>query len=300
MRKPPSAKPQKLTPAVLRRQPLPELESGGGKESRGRVLIIAGGMEMPGAAILAGQAALRAGAGKVRIAVPAAAAATVGAAVPESYVVAVENGRRRRQSIRAVLESARQASAVLIGPGLLDVDLIEELLPALLKLDDLPALVLDAFALPMAPRKMRGDRSVGPTVILTPHRGEMALLTGASEEELARAPAEVLRAAVASLSSVIALKGAETYISAPGEAVYLNDHGHPGLGTAGSGDVLAGLLAGLCARGAAPLPAALWAVWLHASAGCALARRIGPVGFLAREIADAIPGEMRRYQRKAA
>ena len=176
---------------------------------------------------------------------------------------------------------------------MLDVELIEELLPALLKLEGLPALVLDAFALPIAAKELRGGRSRGPTVLLTPHRGEMALLTGASEEEIERAPAEVLREAIASLSSVIALKGAETYISAPAEAVYLNDHGHPGLGTAGSGDVLAGLLAGLCARGAEPLPATLWAVWLHASAGCALARRIGPIGFLAREIADAIPGEMR-------
>jgi NAD(P)H-hydrate repair Nnr-like enzyme with NAD(P)H-hydrate dehydratase domain len=90
-------------------------------------------------------------------------------------------------------------------------------------------------------------------------------------------------------------KGADTYVPAPGEPVYLNDHGHPGLGTAGSGDVLAGLLTGLCARGAEPLQAALWAVWLHASAGCALARRIGPVGFLAREIADEIPRELRRF-----
>jgi NAD(P)H-hydrate repair Nnr-like enzyme with NAD(P)H-hydrate dehydratase domain len=91
------------------------------------------------------------------------------------------------------------------------------------------------------------------------------------------------------------VKGAESRIVAPDGRAWLFTGGVPGLGVSGSGDVLAGIVGGLLARGAPPLTALLWAVWLHGEAGTALSKKVGPVGFLAREIADEVPGLLRRH-----
>src|SRR3954463_6723159 len=108
-----------LTDARLRRWPLPRPAKGGSKEHRGRVLIIAGAVEMPGAAILASTAALRAGCGKVRTAIAEPAALGLGCAVPEVFVLPIAaTGRRRNATLRAVLDSAVKADAVLVGPGM--------------------------------------------------------------------------------------------------------------------------------------------------------------------------------------
>ncbi|HEX8679922.1 MAG TPA: NAD(P)H-hydrate dehydratase, partial [Chthoniobacterales bacterium] len=117
MRQSPRAKPRIITDALLRRWRLPEPESAGSKEARGRVVIIAGAAEMPGAAILASTAALRSGAGKARVAIGEAAALHVGAAVPELFVLGIADGKRRGETLRGVVESAEKADAVLIGPG---------------------------------------------------------------------------------------------------------------------------------------------------------------------------------------
>jgi len=229
----------------------------------------------------------------VRIAVPEAVSTGVGLAVPEAYVIAIPSKKRRR-AIESILESARAADALLIGPGFTDVRLIEALLPELLSLTDLRGLVIDAFALPFAPKLLRKLGASSTPTILTPHYGEMALLTGKTPEEISSHPAKITSEAAAEFHSTIALKSAKTHIAAPASAVYLNTRGHPGLGTAGSGDVLAGLLTGLCARGADPLRATLWSTWLHGSAGLALGRRVGLTGYLAREIADELPHHLPR------
>jgi hydroxyethylthiazole kinase-like uncharacterized protein yjeF len=241
--------------------------------------------------VLAATAALRAGAGKVRIAVREAVAAVVAMAVPESYVIAIPAGKGRAAALENVLESAEKASAVLIGPGLTDLLLIDKLLPQLLVLENTRALVLDAFALPPAQKLLQGHRGDGLDVILPPHAGEMALL-GADEKMIAEAPADAAAQTARELNSVVAFKGALTHIAHPDGTVFLNQRGQAGLGTAGSGDVLAGLITGLCARGATPLDATLWGVSIHALCGEALAEKVAPVGFLAREIVDEIPRQM--------
>jgi len=107
----------------------------------------------------------------------------------------------------------------------------------------------------------------------------------------------VARAAAAQLGLVITLKGAHTFVVAPDGTAFQNDAGNVGLGTSGSGDVLSGVIAGLCARGASALQAAVWGVYLHAKAGDRLARRIGPLGFLARELLGEIPQLLRKLAR---
>src|SRR4051794_32108387 len=112
MRRLPRDSPRLITDAVLRNWPLPEPAAEGSKEARGRALIIAGAVEMPGAAILASTAALRAGAGKVRVAAAAGGALAIAAAVPELFVQGIADGGAREESLRAVLESAKKTDAI--------------------------------------------------------------------------------------------------------------------------------------------------------------------------------------------
>jgi ADP-dependent NAD(P)H-hydrate dehydratase len=128
--------------------------------------------------------------------------------------------------------------------------------------------------------------------VVTPHAGEMASCLKAEKTEVAGDPAATARRAAELFRCVVALKGAETVIALPDGECYRNRAGNVGLATSGSGDTLGGIVAGLAARGAAPVQAAVWGVHLHARAGDRLARRIGPLGFLARELLDEIPGLM--------
>jgi NAD(P)H-hydrate repair Nnr-like enzyme with NAD(P)H-hydrate dehydratase domain len=123
-------------------------------------------------------------------------------------------------------------------------------------------------------------------------------LTGIEKEEIEAAALQTVRHTVAQLKAVIALKGRETLIAAPASRnVYCNRAGNVGLATSGSGDTLSGVIAGLAARGTTPFQAAVWGVYLHARAGDELARRIGQLGFLARELLAEIPPLMSKLQR---
>ncbi len=115
------------------------------------------------------------------------------------------------------------------------------------------------------------------------------MLWNVSKHQVQAAPLQIAREVAARLRAVVVLKGAVTIIAAPDGRAFHNTAGNTGLGTSGSGDALSGLVAGLCARGADPLRAAIWAVHLHARAGDALARRIGHHGYLARELLPEIP-----------
>ena len=120
----------------------------------------------------------------------------------------------------------------------------------------------------------------------------MAGMLGVEREAITREPAVTARRAAEQWGVVLTLKGRETFIAAPDGRIYCNTAGNVGLATSGSGDTLAGIIAGLAARGAEPLQAAVWGVYLHASAGDRLAERMGRLGFLARELLDEIPALM--------
>lgn len=289
MRRSPRDKPQVITAALLRRWRLPAPAAEGSKEERGRVLVIAGAVEMPGAAILVSAAALRAGAGKVRVAIGEGAALAVATSVPELFVQSIVEGAQREESLRGILECARKTDAVLIGSGMRDVEAIRFLLPELLRIDSLGTLIIDATAIPIAAEFLDRNRKLRDRTIITPHAGEMATLAEVSPEAIDHDSVYIAREAAARFSSVVVLKGAETLICGSEGPVYLNKRGNVGLATAGSGDVLAGIIAGLCARGAEPLPAAALGVSIHARAGEKLAKRVAPLGYLARELLDEIP-----------
>jgi ADP-dependent NAD(P)H-hydrate dehydratase len=203
------------------------------------------------------------------------------------FVLGIADGSRRQESLRAVLDSAKTADAVLIGPGMRDTDAIRALLPKLLEIEQLRAVIIDASALALAGEFLPG-RTKAETII-TPHVAEMTSLAKVTEDEIQRNPLRVARETAGRFGSVVVLKGSETLICSAEGPAYLNKAGNVGLATAGSGDVLAGIVVGLCARGVEPMQAAVYAVFTHARAGEVLARRVGSLGFLAREIPGEIP-----------
>ena len=286
-------RPLLLSPRLLRAWPLPQPDEAGDKESRGRVLVVGGAPEMPGALILAATAALRAGAGKLQIATCRSIAQAVAVAVPEARVFALPEtkaGGISASPARTIAERANDVQAVLIGPGMVDERAIVRLLKGLLPRIDGPTVLLDAGALACLKQDRRCLHGLNYRVVLTPHAGEMAMLTGVDKDKIAEEPLKLAHAAARELRAVIALKGAETFIVAPqGSKAYCNRTGNIGLATSGSGDTLSGIIAGLAARGAQPLQAAAWGVYLHGRAGDLLARKMGRLGYLARELLAEVP-----------
>ncbi|MBV9848695.1 MAG: NAD(P)H-hydrate dehydratase [Armatimonadetes bacterium] len=288
--------PTVLTPRALRAWPLPAADEGGDKESRGRVLIVGGSAETPGAVLLAAEAALRAGAGKLRLAVGRSLAPRLAVAVPEARVFGLPetaDGEIAPEAAERVAELAGVVQSVVFGPGMIAEDnaarLMRDVLPRLAE----TAVVLDAAAMTCVKEDAAALHHLGGRVILTPHAGEMANILCVGKDEVGQDPVTTARRVAADLRATVALKGRETFIAAPDGVLYANRAGNNGLATSGSGDVLAGLIAGLAARGADAAQAAAWGVALHARAGDALARRVGALGYLARELAAEVPALLR-------
>jgi len=272
--------------------PLPRPDEDGDKEERGRVLVAGGERQNPGALLLAGTAALRAGAGKLRLAAPASIAVPVGVALPEARVFSLAETKGGALSPRAAQELAELAGEVdafLLGPGMIDQESATPLTRRVLERVDGPAVVLDAGCFPCLAEGRDALHRLGGRAVLTPHAGEMARILGMEAAEVAADPLAVARRAADELGAVVALKGAVTFVAAPGGEAFRYARGRVGLATSGSGDALAGIVAGLLARGADPLRAAAWGVYLHGEAGNALTGRLGRLGFLARELLAEIP-----------
>lgn len=274
--------PDALDAAWMRRHALPA-PGDSGKEARGRVLVVGGGVELVGAAMLAGVAALRAGAGKLQVVVAEAAVAPLSVALPEALVLGLPKDRHdASRSVDALVDHASRCDALLIGPGMMDDS--EGLAAALLARATDQAIVLDAGALDAMRATARRSG-----LVLTPNAGEMARLLAWDKSRVDQDPLAAGREAVARFQAVVVMKGAETCVVSPNGQAGRYAGGGPGLGVSGSGDVLGGLIAGLLARGASPFEAAAWGVFLHGEAGARLASKIGKLGFLAREIADEVP-----------
>lgn len=283
------AEPRAVTPLLLEQWPLPQ-PSGGGKHERGTVLVVGGAVSTPGAVLLAGLAALRTGAGRLQLATVEPTAVALAIAVPEAMVVGLPAGTRGSLDpacSEEVCRLAEGASAVLVGPGLLGTDATAELLGRLLPaLPDVPV-VLDAVALSALGTAPELAEPLRGRLVLTPNAGEAAALLDGQERDgrdAARSIAERYGAAVACHGGVADADG----------RVWSDESGGVGLGTSGSGDVLAGAVAGLLARGADPAQAAVFGQYLHGAAGDRLAARTGKLGFLARELLDELPAVLDR------
>lgn len=286
-----------LTSALLARRPLPMPEAGS-KEQRGTVLVVGGSAETPGAAVLAGIAALRAGAGRLRIATVRSVSVAMAVAVPEARVIGLpetEDGAidpdRAGERVAALAEPCE---AVLVGPGLTTGGAADALADALLRVGAPTSLVLDAGVIAGLGERTDAVRACGGRAVITPHAGEMARLLDIDRAAVEADPFAAACEAAERLGCVVIMKGAQSRIVTPAGEHWLYEGGGVGLATSGSGDALSGILAGLLARGADPTTAALWSVFLHGEAGRILADRVGPLGFLAREIAGEVPALLHR------
>lgn len=280
-----------LTPTLLRGWPLPG--GGSGKDDRGSVLVVGGARKTPGAALLAGVASLRSGAGRLTLAVAESTAVQLAVALPESGVVGLpetSHGSVKGSGASLLADEVGAADAILVGPGLDDKDETLSLLRVLLLPGSSrpkrgPAVVLDAYALGCLPELAEELQPWAGRLILTPNVTEGSILLGRDIEDLQR---DASRIAV-KYQAVVSCQGV---IAEPGGTVWEITTGHSGLGTSGSGDVLAGAIAGLRARGTTDAQAACWGSHLHAAAGDRLASRLGGLGYLARELCDELPALM--------
>ncbi|VTR77946.1 NAD(P)H-hydrate dehydratase [Cellulomonas hominis] len=274
-----------LTPALLRGWPLPARD--GDKDARGAVLVVGGARRTPGAAALAGLTALRIGAGRLTLAVAESVATALAVATPEAGVLGLPesgDGSPTGSPGPHLAQELDRAQAVVVGPGLDEPEgsaaLVRVVLDALTGSD--AAVLLDAFALGVLPG-LDGEVTLpeGRTV-LTPNLAEAARLLAVDDVAAADAAARVADrwGAVVTCAGTVAHPDGRRWVSATGYA---------GLGTSGSGDVLAGAVAGLLAGGCSPEQAACWGTAVHGSAGDRLAARVGPLGYLARELADEVP-----------
>lgn len=263
---------EKVTSRLLEAWDLPD--PGDSKKSRGRVIVIGGSRRSPGAVLLAGEAGLRVGAGRLGLVVPASIDAQLGVVLPEAAVFALpERAVDRLDAV--VREELDSADAVLLGPGFDDADETRETLLRVVE-TDVRCLVLDAFALGIlsdVPRDALPRR-----LILTPNEEEAAILLDRElRSDRTADVAEIARR----FDAVVTCYGS---VATPDGRTWEIEEGGPGLGTSGSGDVLAGAIAGFAARGLDDAGAAVWGSWTHARAGERLTERIG-LGFLSRDLA---------------
>jgi hydroxyethylthiazole kinase-like uncharacterized protein yjeF len=248
------------------------------KGQNGHVFVVGGGEGMPGAARLAGEAALRVGAGRVTVLCAASSATAIVASRPELMVRALEPDAAAAAARSSMLLEA--ADVIVTGPGL-GRDLWAQRVLEAVRASGKPT-VFDADALHLL------DGAPPADCVLTPHPGEAAQMTGLTSAAIQADRPRALRALVDRHSAVVVLKGAGTLIGQRGRVPSICDRGHPVLAAPGTGDVLAGAIGGLLAQTGDPWGAAMAAVWLHARAGEILGRA-GDRGVLAGEVAATLP-----------
>jgi hydroxyethylthiazole kinase-like uncharacterized protein yjeF len=278
-----------VTPAVLRDWPLPE--PGTDKQDSGRLLVLGGSTRSPGAVRLAGEAALRAGAGKVALATVESVVAGLAPLVPEAAMLPLRTdaaGAIDVDQVSAIVEHAEQVDVLLAGPGLVDADHAVRLLERVLRRTD-ATLVLDALGSAYLTACPDGLRRLEGRVVLTANPHELARTAHTTDEEVSRDPLGVAARVAARCQVVVLCGGTAKYLVTPRGDAWVVEGGGPGLAASGSGDVQSGILAGLLARGADPARAGAWAGYVHARCGERLASAVGPVGYLARELPAQVP-----------
>ncbi|MDD5308097.1 MAG: NAD(P)H-hydrate dehydratase [Deltaproteobacteria bacterium] len=266
---------------------LPRREADTHKGIYGHLLVVAGSLGKTGAAVMAGQAAMRAGAGLVTIATTVEARSLV-----ESRCVEVMVEALGEESIDELLDGKR---AVALGPGLSTAEGVREVVSGLLRSLEVPA-VIDADGLNILASEPGVLGRVGAPLVLTPHPGEMSRLTGRSVADIQNDRVGAAREAAAKLKTVIVLKGARTVIAATDGRVFVNPTGNPGMASGGMGDVLTGLVGGFLAQGVSTLDAALLAVYLHGFAGDRAAARLGQHALVATDVLAEIPTILRDWE----
>jgi NAD(P)H-hydrate epimerase len=256
----------------------------------GKVCIIAGSIGMSGAAALAGRSALRAGAGLVRVATPRSVLSIVASIEPSFTTIALPEdsvGRISAKAINTILNAASENDALAFGPGIGISGTLQSVLAALLEQEKL-RLIIDADGLNNLTKIKDWPAKLKAELILTPHPGEMKRIWSALfREQLPDDRKEQAVQLAQRTKSVTALKGAGTVVT-DGEKVYINKTGNPGMATAGSGDVLTGVITALMGQGLSNFDAAVLGVYIHGLAGDIATEKMGQVSLMATDIIDAL------------
>jgi len=280
--------------------PIPSRPAEAHKGTMGRVLLVAGSRGMAGAAALAAEAALRGGAGYAVVACPGSIAPEMTAAVPGALLRLC--GESTRETLLAedgpaLAEEMTKAQSLVLGPGLGMEESTGRLVLDLVCRADLPLpMVLDADGLNHLACAEAAPR-LPDSAILTPHPGEAAKLLGLDSAARVQEDRDAALAhLVEKFGAVVLLKGKDTLVGAPSLPPWTNRTGNPGMATAGSGDVLSGLLGALLARGLSPWDAARLAAHLHGQAGDACAARLGRESMLASDILEDLPRAILDFQ----
>ena len=285
-----------LDSAWLADHPLPFPDGETDKNKRGRIVIAGGSEKVPGALLLTGEAAFRAGAGKVQLATVERARIALGMRMPEAASIGLAANAEGELAAAAgaqLVAPAGQCDALVVGPGMAPEADTDAILSALIPSAPRESALLHAAAKITTLRLLETNGAAwGAHSVITPHFGEMAVLMDCDEASVT--PDLAHRAAIR-FGATVVLKSSETWIATPDAAMLHYRGGGPGLATGGSGDVLGGIIGGLLARGAGPRDAAAWGVWLHGEAGRRLADRIGALGFLARELLPIVPELLREH-----
>jgi NAD(P)H-hydrate epimerase len=257
----------------------------------GRVCIIAGSVGMSGAGALAGRAALRAGAGLVRVATPKSVLPIVASIEPSFTTIALDEdtaGRISAKAINTILDAVSENDCLAFGPGVGISGALRSILEALIKQKQL-RLLIDADGLNNLSKIKNWPTKLKPKLILTPHPGEMKRLwSGLFRKRLPPDRQQQAAQLAQYTATTVVLKGAGTVVT-DGQKVYINKTGNPGMATAGSGDVLTGVMTALMGQGLGNFDAAVLGVYIHGLAGDIAAEKTGQVGLIATDIIESLP-----------
>lgn len=293
----------KLIEAGDVRRELPSRPSTAHKYSVGKVFVLAGSKGYTGAAALCATSALKAGAGAVILGTPESVYPILARKLNETIVVplpATSDGTLSLDGELAIVEKMSWADVVVIGPGLSQQAETRKLIRSLLQRFE-GKIVLDADGLNVFAGKSVGTlRRANASLILTPHSGELSRLTGSSSAEIDRTRIESARQASKFLNATVVLKGAPTATATEDGTVYLNATGNPGMATVGSGDVLAGIIAGFWAQRMQKEAAAYAGVFIHGLAGDLACEKLGERSLVAHDLVHFLPNALQGLERNGA
>lgn len=266
------------------------------KGEYGKVLVIAGSRGMTGAAYLTSQAALRSGSGLVVCAVPESLNTIMEAKLTEVMTLPLPEGKEHwltERSVEKILEFSETCDAVALGPGMGSHESTRRLIRILVeKLT--PPIVLDADGINAFGGDPRALALRTGRMVITPHPGEMARLTGHTAVEVQESRISTARSVAEVTGCTVCLKGHRTVVSSFDGAIYTNTTGNSGMATAGTGDVLTGMIASFLGQGLDDFGAAVSAVFLHGLSGDIAAEKIGPFSLIAGDLIDHLPEAFRK------
>ncbi|MFB0508637.1 MAG: NAD(P)H-hydrate dehydratase [Thermodesulfobacteriota bacterium] len=269
------------------------------KGDYGHLLVLAGSVGKTGAAALACQAAMRVGAGLVTLGIPASLNEIMEVKLTETMTMPLPETESRTlglDAFRQIVEISQGMQALVIGPGISTADETGQLVRKLVKALRLP-MVIDADALTALSAEPEILKDIESPIILTPHPGEMARLTGLSSKAIQEDRIEISRNFAMEYGVYLVLKGSRTIIAQPGGDIHINPSGNPGMASGGTGDVLTGMMGGLVCQGCPPASAAIAATYVHGLAGDLAADERGEMALIATDLLEKIPHVLREMNK---